>query len=251
MLPETPIYWTYIDTIHIGTKLRNRLLKELIVLAMGQKIVSISHLKVLLKTVSKNIHGLVWTDICPQDRQNYGSLEKIMHERVLQALQNSIIDSEATVMFLQMCEQITSSFIDQQMKPSLRIYNIWHALYFLRAWRKWIKSSKYSVTDNFISHNAYSCIEINAHALILSIVKLRDGQKSQMFQPNRFSSQPCEHKFRHMRAMGTANFTKINFTLYEMLHMISRVELMQNIAYSKWDEGSIIFSKTESKRPNA
>lgn len=238
------------DMIHIGTKLRNRLLKELSILAMGNKIVSIAHLKILLKNVSKNIHGLVRSDICPQDLQNYASLEKVMHDRCIKAMEENIIDSEATVMYLKLCKMITSSFLDENMNVNDRIYNIWHANYFFRAWRKWIKSADndYTIKDNFISSNAYSCIEINAHSMIYAILKLRNEGKTEMFQTHLFSSQPCEHMFRHMRSMGTANFTKINFTLYELLHMISRVELMQNIAHMEWDNGSISFPNKKNSR---
>lgn len=42
-----------------------------------------------------------------------------------------------------------------------------------------------------------------------AILKLRDEGKTEMFQTHLFASQPCEHMFRHMRSMGTANFTKI------------------------------------------
>lgn len=231
------------DTIHIGTKLRNRLLKAGILMPMGSKLVSISHLKTLLVTIPKSVHLLVRTDICPQDRQNYNSLEKIMSDHVIEALEKNVIGSEATVMYLRICKFITSSFLDVEMTPIDRIYNVWHALYFLRAWRKWLKScnNEYRLDDNFITSNAYLCIEINAHSIIYAILKLRNGQNSELFQTKLFSSQPCENMFRLFRSMGTPNYTKINFSLYELLHMVSRVELMNNIAYSHRESGTISF----------
>lgn len=73
-----------------------------------------------------------------------------------------------------------------------------------------------------------------------------------MFHTSLYSSQPCEQTFRHMRSLGTTNFTKINFTIYELLHMISRIELMNSISNSKWDEGNVLFpeSKTKSQGTN-
>lgn len=88
------------DTVHIGTKLRNRLLNSSIALNIGSKIVSVVHIKSLLDRVPKEIHGLVRTDITPEDRQNYRSLEKIMDDRVLNALKLNSVNSEATVMYL-------------------------------------------------------------------------------------------------------------------------------------------------------
>lgn len=53
------------------------------------------------------------------------------------------------------------------------------------------------------------------------------------FIPKYFASQPCEYLFRKMRSMGTCNYTKINFTSNELLHLIARVELMTTIASSE------------------
>lgn len=224
------------DTIHIGTKLRNRLLNSSIVLYIGNKIISIAHINKLIEIVSKEVHGLMKTDVFPEDRQNYKSLEKIMESRVLEALEKYVVDSEATIAYLTMCKLITSSYLDVTLTALERIYNIWYALYFFRCWRKWLSIQKdYSTKDNFISNNAYTCIEINAHALIEIIVKLRSNGQSHLFMPLYFASQPCEHIFRTMRSMGTANFTKINFTLNELFHMIGRLELMQKIVYSHQD----------------
>lgn len=215
------------DTIHIGTKFRNRMLNSSIVLHIGTKIVSTVHIKTLLKIVKKEVHGLVPSDIIPEDRQNYSSLEKVMNDRVLKAMGKHVPDSEGTIMYLTLCKLITSSFLSTNVKPIERIYNIWYAVYFLRCWWKWIKANKdYSLDDNFISNNAYTCVEINAQGLIEIIIKLRSKGQDNLFLPHLYASQPREHIFRMMRSMGTINYTKINFTLNELLHMIARVGIM-------------------------
>lgn len=233
------------DMIHIGTKLRNRLLNSSIIMCIGTHIVTILHIKILLDTVAKEVHGLVSSDIFPEDRQNYGSLEKLMDDRVINALKEHVADSEATIMYLKLCKLITSSFLSIHLKPVERIYNIWFAIYFIRCWRKWLKSQKdYSFDENFISDNAYTCLEINAHNLIQIILKLRNNEQDSLFLPHLFASQPCEHIFRMMKSMGTQNFTKINFTLNELLHLVSRVELMQKISY---DCGEIDFPRVSKE----
>lgn len=217
------------DTIHIGTKLRNRILNSSILLHIGNKTVSTINLKALLKTVAKEVHGLVKSDILPEDKQNYASLEKIMDDRVLNAMKTHVADSEGTIMYLTLCKLITSTFIGTNLKPIERIYKIWYAVYFLRCWRKWIKTNaNYSLNENFISDNAYTCVEINAHNLIKIVIKLRSNEQEHLFLPQHFASQPCEHIFRTMRSMGTINYTKINFSLNELLHMVARVEIMNN-----------------------
>lgn len=229
------------DTVHIGTKMRNRLLNQSTLLALGNRIISISHIQTLLKSVSKEVHGLVKSDILPQDRQNFSSLDKLMNDRVLDALEKNTIGTEGTHMYLVLCKQITSSFLDSSLSPIERIYRIWNALFFMRAWKKWIEKQKNYSLKNFVSSNVMACIEINAHALIYAILKLK--KNPEWFHPILFSSQPCESMFRHMRSMATANFTKINFTLYELLHMVARVELMNNIAFEKFANKEIIFPR--------
>lgn len=222
------------DTTHIGTKMRNRLLKPSVSLPFGTKAISISHLKLLLKLSPKDQHGLVQSDICPNDRQNYKSLQKVMELRVTDALKKNVIDSEATIVYISICRNVTSSFLDGKLTPLDRIYRIWHSVFILRIWRNFIIQSKnYSLAENFISPNAHACIEVNAIGLIQLIVVLRNNGSPEMFIPYIFDSQPCERTFRQMRSMGTMNWTKINFTIMELLHMIERVELQNDIIYDK------------------
>lgn len=71
------------DIIHVATKLRNRYQKHSILLPMGSKLVSVTYLKILIDSVAKEIHELVYTDICPEDRQHFSSFEKVTEDRVL------------------------------------------------------------------------------------------------------------------------------------------------------------------------
>lgn len=220
------------DTTHIATKLRNRFLNSSILLQMGSMSVTVEHIKDMLLLESKEVHGLFLHDVCPDDRQNYSSFEKITEQCVLQSLKKHIVDSDATVMYLDLCKDIASSFLDRNLEPIERIYKIWHAVYFLRCWRKWIQSSNFTLDNNFLTRNSYLCIELNAHAIVHLIIRLRTDQQQNLFLPDLFSSQPCEYTFRQMRSMGTANFTKINFNLYELLHMIARVEIMNKVMHT-------------------
>lgn len=54
----------------------------------------------------------------------------------------------------------------------------------------------------------------------------------QFFLPVLFNSQPNEETSRQHWSMGTINFTKISFSMLELLHMISRVELQSDIIYN-------------------
>lgn len=154
------------DSTHMGTKMRNRLLNSLILLYIGNEIVSIVHIEMLLEKLPKEVHGLVFSDIRPEDRQNYSSLEKLMEQRVIDALEQNVPDSMGTVMYLKLCKQITSSYLDDNLEADERLYRIWHANYFIRCWRIFIQSkdNNFTLSENFVSRNLFLCVEINAHA---------------------------------------------------------------------------------------
>lgn len=65
-----------------------------------------------------------------------------------------------------------------------------------------------------------------------------------MFIPSLYASQPCEEILRRMRSMGTCNYTKINFTLHEFLHMIARIEMMFKINFAS---NNIVFPRMDKK----
>lgn len=233
------------DIIHLLTKLRNRLLLASIHLPLGNKLISLSHLKLLINNVSKSTHGLVMKDICPDDRQNFNSLERMMTQRVYDALSENIVGSEGTVMYLKLCEVIASSLIDETLKPEERIFKLTYAAFFFRIWRKWLQKSNLSVEENFISRNAYTCIELNAANIVLLTKRFRDQNIEELFMPTLFNSQPNEEIFRQFRSMGTINFTKINFTLLELFHLVGRVELQNDIVYFKLAEKDIQFPRNK------
>lgn len=231
------------DHTHIGTKLRNRLTKPSILLPLGNRQISVAHLKMLVLNVPKDIHGIVLNDISPDDKQNFASLEKIMMSRVTEALQKFIIDSEATVAYIKLCNFVTSSFLDRKLNPLDRIFRIWYSVFFIRGWKKWLDANGYNSDKNFISSNASDCIEINANCLLGLIIKLREQDKASFFQTTFFDSQECERFFRQMRSMTTMSYTMINFPLHGLLNLVQRVELQYDIIYNKLMDKGIVFPR--------
>lgn len=170
------------DIIHIATKVRNRILNPSIELPIGKHLISASHLQYLLKNVSKDKHLLTASDINPKDRQNFGSLEKMMQPNVRRLLMENVPDSDGTVLFLTLCDMIVSAHRDPDLKPLERVYKMWYCIFVLRGWRLFIqKSEKYTLQKNFITSNAYTCIELNAHSIVECIVFLRKLKKPGSF----------------------------------------------------------------------
>lgn len=230
------------DIVHIGTKLRNRLLSDYAILFFGNRIASVSHLKMLINSVPKDEHGLVYSDICPEDRQNFDSLQKIMEPKIRDALEKYIVNSEGTIEYIRVCQEIISSLYDDDLKPLDRIFRIWRSTFFLRACRLYITQKtdhNATLNDNFITIN-----------LIVLIKKFRDEGMENLFIPTIFNSQPCEETFRKLRSMGTINYTNVSFTLLEVIHLIGRIDLMNEIMYFKLGDADIFFPRNPLKKSN-
>jgi len=65
---------------------------------------------------------------------------------------------------------VLSSYLDKTISVEERIYHMWRSVYFLRMWRYFIlKNKAYTLQNNFLSSNVYTCIELNAQSLIILV----------------------------------------------------------------------------------
>lgn len=122
------------------------------------------------ENVPKDEHGLVYKDICPDDRQNFESFRKMTEPRVLHCLRKYIPESEGTVMYLKLCQDVTSAFLNESISASERVHKIWYGIFFLRIWRDWLaergagtkkgQSNEYSLATNFISANITNALRL-------------------------------------------------------------------------------------------
>lgn len=220
------------DSTHIATKLRNFLLKTFYnakKLPFGKFFIDVNHLHYLLQTYSKDKHQLTQTILNPKDKQNFASVLKMCDSKVIELLK-TVNGSDATVLYLEMLKNIVFAFMDPDLTPQQRIKNIWYALFIIRIWRHYIESHKnYTLKDNFMSANCYSCIELNAHSLVLLMIKLKETNRSDLFLPQLFESQPCESMFRLFRSFTSTYSTVANCSVKEALSRISKIQLQNEI----------------------
>ncbi|KAE8747043.1 hypothetical protein FOCC_FOCC006298 [Frankliniella occidentalis] len=216
------------DHIHIGAKLKTRLLKPSIILPLGQNhVASRGHLVELIQTVSKDQHELYDAHINVKDKMNYRAVQMITAEKVTALLRSDISDSHGTALYLDMIREILNSFIQVSLKPLERITMLWKWVFFLRMWRAWISgSSDYTVKNNFISSNSYACIEINAHCLIQLIISLRDSEKHSLFMPWKLSSQECEKTFRILRSAVASHCGVVSFSILDLGNYFCRLDIL-------------------------
>lgn len=230
---NTPFYIQ--DITHIGTKLRNFLLRfKNKKLSFGPKyFIELEHLYSLMNSMSKDQHLLTASTLNPSDRQNFSSVLRMCSLRVTNLLKSKIKNSQATVIFLEMMRDILDSFMNTTLKPLERVAKIWYSVFILRIWKQFIKSQKkYKMKDSFLTSNCYSCIELNAHSLLLCLVYLKSKGLTSWFQPKLYSSQPCESTFRLLRSFTSTFSTVANCSVKEAVSRISKIQLQSEIAHS-------------------
>lgn len=220
------------DTIHIGTKLRNRILDHK--LRMGDYDISMEHVSILEATFTKERHGLCPLSIRPKDRQNFDSVLRICDEKVIDLLPK-VEGSEGTILYLRVMDSVLRSFLDISLMPIERLRQIWFAVFILRIWKQFILKSKrkYSTKNHFISSNCYTCVEINAHSIVFLMLYLREHGLDHLFRPEMLGSQSCESIFRQIRSLSSTYSTVTNCSVLEIIRRMSKIELQNEISHIK------------------
>lgn len=237
------------DHIHIATKLRNLLLKTLFLpqlLPFGKNYyIQIQHLQNLIKNFTKDQHLLTSFTLNPEDRQNYSSFQRMCSDKVINLLNSHVKNSLGTSTFLILIRDIVDSYVKVEILPIQRIHKIWYALFVIRLWREYIKyHPNFTVVENFMSTYSYSCIELNAHSLVLIIMYLKDKNLPQLFTPWLFNSQVCEETFRQIRSLTTVYSTVANCSIKEIIGRIDKIQQQNDIAFNS------IFMLPRSKTPS-
>lgn len=93
------------------------------------------------------------------------------------------------------------------------------------------KNKNYTLNNNFLSTNCYSCIELNSHSLLLLIIHFRDNDlfRQEMFKPWNFSSQTCKKFFRATRSLTSTYSTVVNFSMKDILSRLHQIENLSTI----------------------
>lgn len=115
------------DIVHLGVKLKARLLKPSIVLPLGSFIASRAHLQVLTGLHGKDEHGLRLRDIDHRDEQNFDAVDHIISASYL--LEN-MPEAAGTKHYIELMSSSIYSFLDKSKSPEERIEEMWYAVFF-------------------------------------------------------------------------------------------------------------------------
>ncbi len=202
-----------------------------------------------LSEFGKDQHCLRERDINHKDKQNYDAVLHMTSESVMSLLKK-IPDAKGTHAYLDVLRSVIDSFLDKKLDKLTRIKKAWYAVFFARYWRQWLLlKPDYCLGNNFITPNAYMCIELNAHSLITFLLTVRDTQpsNSSSFVPWMLGSQSCEKIFRAARSMSSTFSTIINFGLLGLLRRLHRLHI-HTCKEAQSDETGIKYPKVEAHK---
>lgn len=241
------------DTTHIGTKMRNFLLKTLrypTKLPLGNNFfITIKHLQQLMNRFTKDKHQLTPTALNPYDRQNFDSVLRICSSNVIELLRENVSGSDATIIYLNIMKNFIDSFLDVNLTPLERVKNIWYSIFIVRIWRKYVISTKsLNLKNNFLTSYCYVCLELNAHSLVKILLYLKEIDKPELFKPHMFDSQQCEIFYSQLRSFTTTFSTKANCTVKEIMSRINKIQLQNHISSGTVSE--FVFPKKLSSKHN-
>lgn len=233
------------DTVHVGVKLKSRLLKPSIVLPMGPNFVACgNHIQMIRMVFEKDQHNLRERDVNHKDKQNF---DAVLHIISSAHLLKRIPEAYGTYCYVAVIQCVVDSYLDKSLSPLARLEKIWYANFFVRYWRQWILlSEQYTLQQNFITSNAYLCIELNAHALITFLLNVRDhvSHTNVAFLPWLLGSQTCERTFRCARSMSTVFSSVLNFGMLGLLRRLHRLHI-QAVLQVDSEKSSIKFPRVE------
>jgi hypothetical protein len=172
---------------------------------------------------------LTEADVNGDDSMNYAAVEKFIDVRVENLLSAEVPGSDGTILYLKIIRSAVSAFTEPSMEVSQRIYHIWYATFLLRGWKEWIQTQSNLTMENFVTTSAYTCIELNAHALIQLVNKTKD--QPELCLPSLCNSQHCESFFRFLRSMTSSLCTVVNFSVLDVLNRIRRVALEEELSF--------------------
>ena len=235
------------DVVHVAVKLKSRLIKPSIVLPLGHYVAGVHHLHLVHTNFNKDEHGLRERDINHKDKQNYEAVLR-MTSKTMFHLFKSIPDAKGTSAYLFIMRCVVDSYLDKSLQPLERVKKAWLGVFFMRYWRQWVVlSSRYTLGNNFITLNAYMCIELNAHSLIIFILTLRNCLPDSGFLPWLLGSQSCEKAFRAARSMSSIFSTVINFGMLGLLRRLHRLHV-QFCLESQSEETGIMYPRIQEHK---
>lgn len=161
------------------------------------------------------------------------------------------IPDSRTKCYLEVIQCVVDSYLDKSLSPLERISKIWYAAFSLQLWQQWLLlNCNYTLKNNFITGNAFKYIELNAHAMIVLLITLRDHFRSNYacFIQWLLGFQSCERTFRNARSMSSVFSTVINFSMLSLVRRLHRLQIQCTLQANSEETSSIVFPRVQFKQ---
>ena len=181
--------------------------------------------------IPKERHSLTQQVIDNKDKQNYGSIATLVGDDLKECLTeaSSSIHPTGTIIYLSSMRCIRDAHFEKTMTPLKRVSLLWEVVFFMRIWRCWLFENGYSESNHFITTNAYTCIEINAHLMLSILYNVINGKfPKDVLRVWLTGSQGCEQLFCLLRSMTPVFSTIINFSLKGLLERIHELNYISS-----------------------
>ena len=116
------------DTVHLGVKLKARLMSHSQVLPLGKFSAQSTHLSLLESTFRKEQCNLRLKDLDHQDKQNFEAVSRLTSINVISLL-DEFPDTLGTKYYLLVIKNIVNSFLNKDLSPLQRIQDAWFAFF--------------------------------------------------------------------------------------------------------------------------
>ena len=234
------------DHVHLLAKFRTRFLNQSNLLILGVESASRVHLLHVVNDFPKARHNLSLKEIDSKDKQNYSSITVMLTEDVQACLGelSGKMKTRGTVMHLKIMRSYRDAIFDKSLAPLQRIKMVWYAVFFCRVWRSWLCNNGYAEDDHFLTPNAYTCLELNAHTLVCIVYGVINGLLPvESLRVWLSGSQGCEQVFRLLRSMTGIFSTIINFSIKGIIGRINKL----NFVSSTESSDDIMFPRVQRR----
>ena len=162
-------------------------------------------------------------------------------------LLSQIPDARATDVYLEITRCVIDSYLDKELDAFGRVELAWYAVFYEILVTLATIKKEYKLSDNFITNNAYMCIELDAHSLLLFLITCRDLNLPNTFLPWLLGSQCCKRIFRTARSLSTTFSTIINFGMLGFLRRIHKIHIQFKLECESTETG-ITYPRAEKNK---
>lgn len=235
------------DECHICNKLKNRLMVQSDPIVMGYNGCNacMAHLLLLDQQKLKSKTKLTSADLTNADPMSSNQAIKLASDCVLDTLKEiDDIGTRPTRLYLLLIKEQHLALSSKTLSPLERIQKLFFVIFILRAIYNERSEFKRHIRDfkssQFITANAYKCLELNAANMLVLARKLRDNNDDKYFLPWLFQSQTCESYFRLLRSFTPNQSTITNFHGLEGQYKMTKVQTMIDLGLSLSEKGFIL-----------